>query len=115
MSERVRAIIFKHVTGSISCLSSKCLQNLLAVYTNTQPVHDQINGIINILHHNNLHSVLGTLALFHYPKYFRSRFGRILLLLTIKERRKFCIPETAPELYFCQNKNESKLNECLFY
>ena len=51
------------------------------------------------------------LALFHYPKYFRSRFGRILPLLTIKARGKFRTPETAPELYFCQNKNESKLNE----
>ena len=42
-------------------------------------------------------------------------FGRILLLLTIKARSKFRTLETALELYFCQNKSESKLNERLFY
>ena len=43
------------------------------------------------------------------------QFGRILLLLTIKmikAKREFSTLETAPELCFCQNKNESKLNEC---
>ena len=56
------------------------------------------------------------LVLFHYPKNISDpQCGRILLLLTIKARGKFCSTETASELYFCQNKNESKLNECLFY
>ena len=42
------------------------------------------------------------------------QYGRILLLLTIKEKRKFLTLETAPKLYFCQNKNVSKLNEHFF-
>ena len=37
------------------------------------------------------------------------------MLLTIKARRKFCTLETASKLYFCQNKNESKLNELFFF
>ena len=45
--------MFKRVTGGISCLPCKRLR--LAVYTNTQLMHDQTNGIIKILHHTNRH------------------------------------------------------------
>ena len=63
-------ISFKYVTKSVSCLSSKHLQNLLAVYMNTRLAHDQINGIIKILHHNNR----------HFPG----------VILELSEREKFC-------------------------
>ena len=48
------------------------------------------------------------LALFHYPKYFQPPVWQDFTVVDNQGKTEVRTPETAPELYFCQNK---KMNQ----